>query len=147
MVDAERQRLAEADGPGIPSRRWGPYLSERQWGTVHEDYSRSGDAWAYFSHDQARFRSYRWGDDGLAGLSDERQLLCLSLALWNGRDPILKERLFGLTNSEGNDGEDVKAYYFDLDIEIAIAVENTRVEQLVLGIVLARDWFVATKSL
>src|SRR4029077_16937980 len=78
MVDAERQRLAEADGPVIPSRRWGPYLSERQWGTVHEDYSRSGDAWAYFSHDQARFGSYRWGEDGLAGISDERQLLCLS---------------------------------------------------------------------
>ena len=115
MVDAERQRLADADGPGITWRRWGPYLSERQWGTVREAYSRSGDAWAYFSHDQARFRSYRWGDDGLAGLSDERQLLCLSLALWNGRDPMLKERLFGLTNSEGNHGEDVKAYYFDLD--------------------------------
>ena len=115
MVDAERQRLAEADGPGIPWRRWGPYLSERQWGTVREDYSRSGDAWAYFSHDQARFRSYRWGEDGLAGISDERQLLCLSLALWNGRDPILKERLFGLTNSEGNHGEDVKEYYFYLD--------------------------------
>jgi hypothetical protein len=115
MVDAERQRLAEADGPGIPWRRWGPYLSERQWGTVREDYSRSGDAWAYFSHDQARFRSYRWGEDVLAGISDERQWLCLSLALWNGRDPILKERLFGLTNSEGNHGDDVKEYYFYLD--------------------------------
>lgn len=84
-----------AAGPGIPWRRWGPYLSERQWGTVREDYSRSGDAWRHFSHDQARFRSYRWGEDGLARISDERQLLCLSLALWNGRDPILKERLFG----------------------------------------------------
>ena len=115
MVDAERQRLADADGPGIPWRRWGPYLSERQWGTVREDYSRNGDAWAYFSHDQARFRSYRWGEDGLAGISDDRQLLCLGLALWNGRDPILKERLFGLTNAEGNHGEDVKEYYFYLD--------------------------------
>ena len=90
-------------------------MSERQWGTIREAYSRSGDAWAYFSHDQARFRGYRWGEDGLAGLSDERQLLCLSLALWNGRDPILKERLFGLTNSEGNHGEDVKEYYLYLD--------------------------------
>ena len=115
MVNAERQRLAEADGPGIPWRRWGPYLSERQWGTVREDYSQSGDAWTYFSHDQARFRSYRWGEDGLAGISDDRQMLCLSLALWNGRDPILKERLFGLTNAEGNHGEDVKEYYFYLD--------------------------------
>jgi hypothetical protein len=115
MVNAERQRLAEADGPGIPWRRWGPYLSERQWGTVREDYSQGGDAWTYFSHDQARFRSYRWGEDGLAGISDDRQMLCLSLALWNGRDPILKERLFGLTNAEGNHGEDVKEYYFYLD--------------------------------
>ena len=93
----------------------GPYLSERQWGTVREDYSESGDAWNYFSHDQARSRAYRWGEDGLAGISDDQQRLCFALALWNGKDPILKERLFGLTNSEGNHGEDVKEYYFYLD--------------------------------
>ena len=94
---------------------WGPYLSERQWGTVREDYSENGDAWGYLSHDQARSRAYRWGEDGLAGISDDRQILCFALALWNGKDPILKERLFGLTNSEGNHGEDVKEYYFYLD--------------------------------
>jgi hypothetical protein len=94
---------------------WGPYLSERQWGTVREDYSLNGDAWSYFSHDQARSRAYRWGEDGLAGQSDDKQRLCFAVALWNGRDPILKERLFGLTNSEGNHGEDVKEYYFYLD--------------------------------
>ena len=94
---------------------WGPYLSERQWGTVREDYSRGGDAWNYFTHDQARSRAYRWGEDGIAGLSDDKQQLCFALALWNGKDPILKERLFGLTNSEGNHGEDVKEYYFYLD--------------------------------
>src|SRR3954447_24727139 len=93
----------------------GPYLSERQWGTVREDYSDGGDAWGYFTHDQARSRAYRWGEDGLAGLSDDHQRLCFALALWNGRDPILKERLFGLTNAEGNHGEDVKEYYFYLD--------------------------------
>ncbi|MBI2921939.1 MAG: glucosidase [Planctomycetes bacterium] len=100
---------------GIPWRRWGPYLSERQWGTVREDYSRGGTAWDEFSHDHARSRAYRWGEDGIAGISDERQLLCLAVALWNGRDPILKERLFGLTNSEGNHGEDVKELYYYLD--------------------------------
>jgi hypothetical protein len=94
---------------------WGPYLSERQWGTVREDYSEGGDAWNYFSHDQARSRAYRWGEDGLAGISDDHQRLCFALALWNGKDPILKERLFGLTNSEGNHGEDVKEYYYYLD--------------------------------
>ena len=94
---------------------WGPYLSERQWGTVREDYSENGDAWNYFSHDQARSRAYRWGEDGLAGICDSHQLLCFSLALWNGNDPIIKERLFGLTNGEGNHGEDVKEYYFYLD--------------------------------
>jgi len=98
-----------------PWKKWGPYLSERQWGTVREDYSDDGDAWNHFSHDQARSRAYRWGEDGLGGISDDRQVLCLALALWNGRDPILKERLFGLTNSEGNHGEDVKEYYFYLD--------------------------------
>ena len=98
-----------------PWRKWGPYLSERQWGTVREDYSQDGNAWDYFTHDQARSRAYHWGEDGLAGISDEKQLLCFSVALWNGKDPILKERMFGLTNSEGNHGEDVKEYYFYLD--------------------------------
>ena len=111
----EKQRLDEAREQGIPWKKWGPYLSERQWGTVREDYSENGDAWDYFSHDQARSRAYRWGEDGLAGLSDDKQRLCFALALWNGKDPILKERLFGLTNSEGNHGEDVKEYYFYLD--------------------------------
>jgi hypothetical protein len=115
MVGIEQQRLQEADSGGVSWRRWGPYLSERQWGTVREDYSPGGDAWSSFTHDQARSRAYRWGEDGLAGFSDDRQLLCLALALWNGRDPILKERLFGLTNSEGNHGEDVKECYFYLD--------------------------------
>jgi hypothetical protein len=115
QLSAEQQRLAEARHSRKPWRRWGPYLSERQWGTVREDYSASGDAWNHFSHDQARSRAYRWGEDGLAGISDEDQLLCLSLALWNGKDPIIKERLFGLTNNEGNHGEDVKEYYFYLD--------------------------------
>ena len=112
---AERERLTAAREQGVPWRKWGPYLSERQWGTVREDYSDSGNAWDYFSHDQARSRAYRWGEDGLAGVSDDRQLLCFALALWNGKDPILKERLFGMTNSEGNHGEDVKEYYFYLD--------------------------------
>jgi hypothetical protein len=94
---------------------WGPYLSERQWGTVREDYSAYGNAWDYFAHDQARSRAYRWGEDGLAGLSDNQARLCFSIALWNGRDPILKERAFGLTNGEGNHGEDVKEYYYYLD--------------------------------
>jgi hypothetical protein len=112
---AERSRLQEARDQGNPWRLWGPYLSERQWGTVREDYSDNGDAWNYFAHDQARSRAYHWGEDGIAGISDEKQLLCFALALWNGEDPILKERMFGLTNSEGNHGEDVKEYYFYLD--------------------------------
>jgi len=104
------------DTPPSPTNSfWGPYLSERQWGTVREDYSADGDAWNYFPHDHARSRAYRWGEDGLAGISDEEQRLCFALALWNGKDPILKERLFGLTNGEGNHGEDVKEYYFYLD--------------------------------
>jgi len=111
----ENARLAEALEGKAPWRKWGPYLSERQWGTVREDYSDSGDAWNYFTHDQARSRAYRWGEDGLAGFSDDKQRLCFALALWNGRDPILKERLFGLTSTEGNHGEDVKEYYFYLD--------------------------------
>ncbi len=112
---AEGRRLRAADVEGVPWRRFGPYLSERQWGTVREDYSENGDAWNYFTHDQARSRTYRWGEDGIAGISDDRQNLCVALALWNGRDPILKERIFGLTNSEGNHGEDVKEYYFYVD--------------------------------
>jgi len=111
----EQKRLNEAREVGTPWKRWGPYLSERQWGTVREDYSQDGNAWDYFSHDQSRSRAYRWGEDGLAGVSDDQQRLCFALALWNERDPILKERLFGLTNSEGNHGEDVKEYYFYLD--------------------------------
>jgi hypothetical protein len=114
-MSAESKRLDEARVGSAAWRKWGPYLSERQWGTVREDYSEGGDAWNYFTHDQARSRAYRWGEDGLAGVSDDRQTLCLALALWNGKDPILKERLFGLTNSEGNHGEDVKEYYFYLD--------------------------------
>ena len=114
-MNTERPRLEEIRTKGAPWRKWGPYLSERQWGTVREDYSESGDAWEYFSHDQARSRAYRWGEDGLAGCSDDRQLLCFALALWNGKDPILKEQLFGLTNRERNHGEDVKEYYFYLD--------------------------------
>ena len=111
----ERDRLAESDRNESPWRRWGPYLSERQWGTVREDYSPGGTAWDYFPHDMARSRAYRWGEDGLAGVSDDQQLLCFSVALWNGRDPILKERLFGLAGPEGNHGEDVKELYYYLD--------------------------------
>src|SRR5262245_8383318 len=114
-MTAEDTRLEEARTGKADWKKWGPYLSERQWGTVREDYSDDGNAWMYFSHDQARSRAYRWGEDGLAGVSNDKQQLCLSLALWNGHDPILKERLFGLTNSEGNHGEDVKEYYFYLD--------------------------------
>jgi hypothetical protein len=114
-VSAEQLRLADDLAGSAPWRRWGPYLSERQWGTVREDYSDEGDAWSYFTHDQARSRAYRWGEDGLAGFCDDQQELCLAIALWNGRDPILKERLFGVTNAEGNHGEDVKEYYFYLD--------------------------------
>ena len=115
MSNEEAKRLEAAHNENVPWKKWGPYLSERQWGTVREDFSENGDAWNYFSHDQARSRAYRWGEDGLGGISDDKQRLCLALALWNGKDPILKERLFGLTNSEGNHGEDVKEYYFYLD--------------------------------
>jgi hypothetical protein len=111
----EQRRLNETRQAGVPWKKWGPYLSERQWGTVREDYSNDGNAWDYFSHDQARSRAYRWGEDGLAAICDDKQQLCFAVALWNERDPILKERLFGLTNSEGNHGEDVKEYYFYLD--------------------------------
>ena len=111
----EQKRLNDAREAGIPWKQWGPYLSERQWGTVREDYSQDGNAWDYFTHDQARSRAYRWGEDGIAGVSDDHQRLCFALALWNERDPILKERMFGLTNSQGNHGEDVKEYYFYVD--------------------------------
>ena len=114
-ASAETLRLAEAQARTAHWKRWGPYLAERQWGTVREDYSPHGTAWDYFPHDHARSRAYRWGEDGLLGISDNHQRLCFALALWNGRDPILKERLFGLTGPEGNHGEDVKEYYFYLD--------------------------------
>src|SRR5271169_3050006 len=114
-MSPEQQRLQEARDRKMAWRKWGPYLSERQWGTVREDYSANGDAWNFFPHDHARSRAYRWGEDGIAGISDDEQRLCLALALWNGRDPILKERLFGLTNREGNHGEDVKELYYYLD--------------------------------
>ena len=114
-MNAEQERLHENAAKKIPLELWGPYLSERQWGTVREDYSENGDAWNYFPHDHARSRVYRWGEDGLAGISDYKQNLCFALAFWNGNDPILKERLFGLTNGEGNHGEDVKELYYYLD--------------------------------
>src|SRR5215470_17430910 len=114
-MNAEQRRLAECTAARPAWKKWGPYLSERQWGTVREDYSPHGNAWDYFPHDHARSRAYRWGEDGLLGISDNHQRLCFALALWNEKDPILKERLFGLTGSEGNHGEDVKEYYFYLD--------------------------------
>jgi hypothetical protein len=115
VLTHEQRRLEEARTGTVAWKKWGPYLSERQWGTVREDYSETGDAWNFFTHDHARSRAYRWGEDGIAGISDDQQHLCFSVALWNGNDPILKERLFGLTNTEGNHGEDVKEYYFYLD--------------------------------
>src|SRR5512145_1054758 len=111
----EEKRLEASQKRKAHWRRWGPYLSERQWGTVREDYSQYGTAWEFFPHEHARSRAYRWGEDGLAGISDNHQRLCFALALWNEHDPILKERLFGLTGNEGNHGEDVKEYYFYLD--------------------------------
>ena len=114
-MNAEQQRLSEMKRSQMAWHKWGPYLSERQWGTVREDYSPGGTAWDYLPHDHARSRAYRWGEDGIAGVSDDQQRMCLSLALWNERDPILKERLFGLTGPEGNHGEDVKEYYFYVD--------------------------------
>src|SRR6266702_1517346 len=115
VVGAEAERLAEYTRRERNWKRWGPYLAERQWGTVREDYSPDGNVWDYFSHDQARSRTYRWGEDGMLGITDRQGRLCFALALWNGRDPILKERLFGLTGPEGNHGEDVKECYFYLD--------------------------------
>ena len=114
-VTEEELRLAANRARKANWKRWGPYLSERQWGTVREDYSAYGTAWDYFPHDHARSRAYRWGEDGIGGISDRHQFICFALALWNGKDPILKERLFGLTGNEGNHGEDVKEYYFYLD--------------------------------
>jgi len=113
--DAEQARLEEAWSSVVPWLRWGPYLSERQWGTVREDYGDTGDSWSYFPHDHARSRAYKWGEDGILGICDDEQRLCFALAMWNGQDPILKERLFGLTNEEGNHGEDVKEYYYYLE--------------------------------
>jgi hypothetical protein len=113
-MKAEQLRLQKEKERKIPWKKWGPYLSERRSGTLREDYSQTGDDWNYFSHDQARSHAYRWGEDGLAGICDDQQRLCFVLALWNGRNPILKERLFGLTNGESNHGEDVKEYYFYL---------------------------------
>src|SRR5207245_7088895 len=114
-MTVEERRLEESRLRQVHWKRWGPYLSERQWGTVREDYSPYGTAWEYFPHDHARSRAYRWGEDGIGGISDRHQRICFALALWNGRDAILKERLFGLTGNEGNHGEDVKEYYFYLD--------------------------------
>src|SRR5213593_1255650 len=111
----EATRLAETRERHAHWRRWGPYLADRQWGTVREDYSPHGTAWDYFPHDHARSRVYRWGEDGILGISDNHQRLCFALSLWNGHDPILKERYFGLSGSEGNHGEDVKEQYFYLD--------------------------------
>src|SRR5262245_48647432 len=113
--DAETIRLADATTRRRNWKRWGPYLPERQWGTVREDYSADGTCWDYFPHDHARSRAYRWGEDGLLGITDRECRLCFAIALWNGKDPILKERLFGLTGPEGNHGEDVKESYFYLD--------------------------------
>jgi hypothetical protein len=112
---AEGRRLLETQGKPLSWRHWGPYVSERAWGTVREDYSPNGAAWDFLSHDMARSKAYRWGEDGLAAICDRYQLLVFSLALWNGKDPILKERAFGLTPAEGNHGEDVREYYFYLD--------------------------------
>src|SRR5580658_5950150 len=114
-ISTERHRLANDRAGKANWRRWGPYLSERQWGTVREDYSAWGSAWDYLPHDDARSRAYRWGEDGLLGITDRECRLCFALALWNGKDPILKERLFGLSGPEGNHGEDVKECYYYLD--------------------------------
>ena len=111
----EEERLQAAEDRNVHWKRWGPYLSERQWGTVREDYSANGDAWGYLTHDQSRSRAYRWGEDGIAGICDRHQHICFAPAFWNEKDRILKERLFGLTNREGNHGEDVKECYFYLD--------------------------------
>ncbi|MBV8847195.1 MAG: glucosidase, partial [Bryobacterales bacterium] len=115
MIDAEKLRIIEAQRRERHWRRWGPYLAERAWGTVREDYSTDGDAWRYFPFEQAHLRAYRWTEDGIAGICDNHQRLCFALAFWNGKDAILKERLFGLTGHQGNHGEDVKECYYYLD--------------------------------
>src|SRR5947209_14126726 len=114
-MSAEEKRLEQSRLRQVHWKRWGPYVSERAWGTVREDYSADGSAWTYFPHDHARSRAYRWNEDGLAGICDDRQTLCLALAFWNGADPILKERIFGLAGPEGNHGEDAKEYWWYLD--------------------------------
>src|SRR5471032_977471 len=114
-MSAERDRLREVPHGRAPWRHWGPYVSERAWGTVREDYSATGEAWGFFPHDHARSRAYRWNEDGLAGICDDRQILCLAPAFWNGCDPILKERIFGLGGPDGNHGEDAKEYWWFLD--------------------------------
>src|SRR4030042_3282550 len=114
-MDPERLRLKETKTKNIPWKKWGPYLSERQWGTVREDYSANGDAWNFITHDSARSKAYRWGEEGIGGISDDKQILCFAGAFWNGRDSILKERLFGVSGIDGNHGEDVKEYYYYLD--------------------------------
>ena len=115
MQSAEELRLEQDNKKEVHWKKWGPYLSERQWGTVREDYSEDGSAWTYFPHDHARSRTYRWGEDGIAGISDHKQHLCFALGLWNGKDTIIKERLYGLTGPLGNHGEDVKELYYYLD--------------------------------
>ena len=114
-TNPEELRLIENSQHDVFWKMWGPYLSERQWGTVREDYSENGSAWDYFPHDHSRYRAYRWGEDGIAGISDFRQRLCFAIALWNHNDPVLKERMFGLNGNEGNHGEDVKELYYYLD--------------------------------
>src|SRR6202167_1139619 len=115
VTGAEMNRLEENRSRAVPWHRWGPYLAEREWGTVREDYSADGTAWDYFPFEDAHLRAYRWGEDGIAGICDNHQRLCFALAFWNGRDPILKERLFGLNSQQGNHGEDVKECYYYLD--------------------------------
>jgi hypothetical protein len=125
IMNAEEKRLEESRKRKVHWKRWGPYLSERQWGTVREDYSPYGTAWEFFPHDQARSRTYRWGEDGIMGICDRHQLIRFALAMWNGHDPILKERLFGLTGNGGNHGEDVKEYYFYLDSTPTLSFAKT----------------------
>ena len=114
-MNKEKQRIQSIKSENLHWRKWGPYLTDRQWGTVREDYSPNGTAWESVSHDDARSKAYRWGEEGIAGISDDQQLICFSVALWNKKDPILKERYFGLTGNQGNHGEDVKEYYYYLD--------------------------------
>ncbi len=124
----EEKRLQEANSHSVDWKEWGPYLADRAWGTVREDYSPDGSAWDYFPHDHARSKAYRWNEDGLMGISERRQHLCFALALWNGKDAILKERLFGLTGPQGNHGEDVKEYYFYLRFHAHALVHESAVQ-------------------